>query len=198
MKIIKLLCTFLLLISWSNVFAQKSALEARFDTLSLKGQFEYVYKKSETYEYYKVVKISTFALIKKNAVDSINLYKTELTSRKKEISQLQSTVTGKDTKIKELSKSLNSTNETKNSMVFLGSEISKGAYNTIMWSVVFGLVVMAVVLFLLFKRSHLVTRETKNRLTEVEEEFEAHRKSALKREQKIARELMDEKLKHKF
>jgi len=50
----------------------------------------------------------------------------------------------------------------------------------------------------MFKRSHLITKETKQRLAEVEEEFETHRKSALKREQKIARELMDEKLKHKF
>jgi len=198
MKVIKLLCAFLLLISWSNVFAQTSTLEAKFDTLSLKGQFEYVYEKSETYERYKVVKISTFNLLKKNSVDSINVYKTELTARKKEIVQLQSTVADKDIKINGLTESLNATNETKNSMVFLGSEISKGVYNTIMWSVMFALAALAIILFLMFKRSHMVTSETKSRLTEIEEEFEAHRKSALKREQKIARELMDEKLKHKF
>jgi len=198
MKVMKLLFAFLMLTSWSNVFAQKSDLEAKFDTLSLKGQFEYVYEKSETYERYKVVKISTFGLLKKNSVDSIDVYKTELVARKREITQLQSTVEDKDGKITELTENLNATNETKNSMVFLGAEVSKGAYNSIMWGIVFILAGAAVVLFLMFKRSHMVTSETKNRLSEVEEEFEAHRKSALKREQKIARELMDEKLKHKF
>jgi uncharacterized protein YbjQ (UPF0145 family) len=83
-------------------------------------------------------------------------------------------------------------------MAFLGAEIGKGAYNSAMWGLVFGLIVLSVVLFLMFKRSHSITNETKHRLNEVEEEFETHRKSALKREQKLARELMDEKLKHKF
>jgi len=198
MKVIKLLCIFLLIISWSNAFAQKSAIEERFDTLNLKGQFEYVYEKSESYERYKVVKVSTYNLLMKNSVDSINVYKTELTTRKSEISELRNTVIDKDAKIKELTDSLNVTNTTKNSMVIFGAEISKGAYNSIMWGVILGLAVLAFILFLLFKRSHLVTNETKQRLAEVEEEYELHRKSALKREQKIARELMDEKLKHKF
>ena len=198
MKVIKLLCFFLLIISWSNAFAQKSAIEERFDTLNLKGQFEYVYEKSESYERYKVVKVSTYNLLKKNSVDSINVYKTELTTRKSEISELRNTVIDKDAKIKELTDSLNVTNTTKNSMIIFGAEISKGAYGSIMWGAILGLAVLAVILFLLFKRSHLVTNETKQRLAEVEEEYELHRKSALKREQKIARELMDEKLKHKF
>jgi len=198
MKVIKLLCIFLLLISWSNVSSQNNVLKAKFDTISLKGQFEYVYDKSESYQRYKVVKVSTFNLLKNNSVDSINVYKSELRVRKKEITELKSTVGEKDAKIKELTDNLIATNETKDSMVLLGAEVSKGAYNTIMWFVVFGLGVLALMLFLMFKRSHLITKETKQRLAEVEEEFETHRKSALKREQKIARELMDEKLKHKF
>ncbi len=198
MKDIKLLCTILLLITWSNIFAQKSVLEAKFDTLDLNGQFEYVFKNSETYERYKVVKISTFNLLMKNSVDSIGEYKTRLITQNKEIAQLQSTVSDKDNKIKELSKNLTATSESRNSMEFLGLEVSKTIYNTIMWCIVLGLTVIVVVVFLMYKRSHAVTNETKHRLAEIEDEYEAHRKSALKREQKIARELMDEKLKHKF
>ncbi|WP_430816450.1 hypothetical protein [Carboxylicivirga sp. RSCT41] len=180
-----------------SLFAQ-SDLKARFDSLELKEQFEYVYDKSETYERYKVVKIATFNLLKQNSVDSINIYKTELKSRNSKISELENTVAGKDDKINLLTNDLEAVTKSKDSMAFLGAEIAKGVYNSAMWGLVFGLIVLSVVLFLMFKRSNSVTNETKHRLNEVEEEFETHRKSALKREQKLARELMDEKLKHKF
>ncbi|MBK3518824.1 hypothetical protein [Carboxylicivirga marina] len=196
MRFLSLLLT-AMIVSQSISFAQND-LKARFDSLSLKGQFEYVYDKSESYERYKVVKMSTLNLLKQNSIDSIDIYKTELKTRKNEIVELKNTVVSKDERIKQLSDDLEATNTSKNSMMILGSEISKGAYSSIMWGLVFGLLALTTVLFLMYKRSNSVTNETKHRLNEVEEEFETHRKSALKREQKLARELMDEKLKHKF
>lgn len=197
MKVTKLILTCLLIAISTSGFAQTN-LAAKFDSLSLKSQFDYVFEKSSSYEQYKVVKISTYNLLKKNSLDSIGGYKSELSDKYKEIKTLNATVQEKDAKIKELSDNLTATTNTKNSMQFLGMDVAKGAYNSIMWGLVFGLVAIAIVLFLMFKRSNSVTSETKQRLNEVEEEYESHRKSALKREQKLARELMDEKLKHKF
>lgn len=180
-----------------STFAQ-SDLASMFDSLSLKAQFDYVYEKSETYEQYKVVKISTFNLLKSSSNDSVKFYRDNLAESNKEIANLKNTVEQKEVKITTLTADLDAVTNSKNSMFFLGAELSKGAYNTMMWGIVFGLMVLGIVLFLMFKRSNSVTNETKHRLKEVEEEYESHRKSALKREQKLARELMDERLKHKF
>ena len=70
--------------------------------------------------------------------------------------------------------------------------MSKSTYNLFIWSLVGGLIILTALSFLLFKRSHLVTKETKVRLDEVREEFDSHRKNALIREQKLARKLQDE------
>jgi len=197
MRLLSLLFTAFLAVQTIGVSAQAD-LSSMFDTLSLKNQFEYVYDKSESYERYKVVKMATLNLLKKSSIDSVTVYKEQLKQRTSEIDNLKSTIETKDGQIKELSENLDATTTSKNSMVLLGAEISKGLYGSIMWGLVAGLLVFVVVLFLMFKRSNSITSETKSRLKEVEEEFENHRKSALKREQKIARELMDEKLKHKF
>ncbi len=198
MKVAKLLFALFIFCSALNVKAQDVSLEARFDSLNLKGQFDYVYEKSESYEKYKVIKKSTINLLKKSSLDSINGYKTELSTTYKQIAELKNTVATKDDNITKLTDELEATNNTKNSMAFLGMEIKKGVYNSVMWGLVFGLLILASIMFLMFKRSHSITTETKKRLAEVEEEYETHRKSALKREQKLARQLMDEKLKHKF
>ena len=42
-----------------------------------------------------------------------------------------------------------------------------------------------------------MTTKTRESLTETQEEFETHRKRALEREQKIAREMYDEIIKYK-
>ncbi|TRX62812.1 tRNA (guanine-N1)-methyltransferase [Carboxylicivirga sp. M1479] len=197
MKSIVLFTAVLLSLVSVNMFAQGD-LTARFDSLSLNAQYDYVINKSETFERYKVIKISTVNLLKKSSLDSIAIYKDELKVRNNEITGLNKTVLEKDQKISELSAKLTAVTNTKDSMTFLGAEISKGAYNSIVWGIIFVLLILVLVLFLMFKRSHSITSETKKRLNEVEEEYENHRKSALKREQKLARELMDEKLKHKF
>ncbi len=197
MRFFSLVFMMVLVTQSTQVLAQND-LASRFDSLALKGQFDYVYEKSETYERYKVIKIATFNLLKKSSLDSVSVYRNELANRVDEIANLKNTVESKDEQIKTLSTDLETMTNSKDSMALLGMEMSKVAYNSLMWGLVFGLVALVVILFLMFKRSHAVTNETKLRLNEVEEEYEIHRKSALKREQKLARELMDERLKHKY
>jgi hypothetical protein len=66
-----------------------------------------------------------------------------------------------------------------------------------MWVLILGSLTVAGICFLLFKRSNVVTVETKQTLEEVREEFDTHRKNALVREQKLARRLQDEVIKNK-
>ena len=66
-----------------------------------------------------------------------------------------------------------------------------------MWGIVICLLILAGVLFSLFKKGHSVVKATKKRIEEVQNDLENHRKNALVREQKLARELMDVKLKYK-
>lgn len=180
-----------------GIIAQTTSYKATFDTLSIDGQFDHLYKKSNTYEEYKVMSINGYNLLKKNSLDSIQMYKQEAGSHFQEISALKNNLTSTNSEIEGLKDELTATQQSRNSINFLGIEISKGSYNAIMWGIIFCLTIITIILFLLYQRGHHVVKETKNRLVEVQDDLEKLRQNALVREQKLARELMDYKLKNK-
>ena len=53
------------------------------------------------------------------------------------------------------------------------------------------IVVFLLIFIYMFKNSNAVTKATKSALVEMEDEFTAHRRIALDREQKVKRELQD-------
>jgi len=76
-------------------------------------------------------------------------------------------------------------------------QMSKSGYNMLMWIIIAGLLALLVLFIYKFKNSNSVTKQAKNALAEIEEEFEEHRKVALEREQKVRRQLQDELNKQK-
>ncbi|MHA7112074.1 hypothetical protein ACRTDU_18245 [Sunxiuqinia elliptica] len=181
----------------SGLSAQTTSFKSAFDTLSIQEQFDFLYKRSNTYEQYKVMSISGYMDLKANLIDSVSMYQQNANSHIQEINTLKENLIATNTQIEKLEKELNDTKNSKDSMSLLGIEVSKASYNAIMWGLIIGLAVVALVLFSLYKRGHQVVKETKTRLGEVQEDLESLRKNALVREQKLARELMDYKLKHK-
>lgn len=172
-------------------------IEAISDTTDIKGQFEYLYKTSNRYEQYKVILIDAYNQLKENSLDSINMYKSEINGLQNEINGLNDDLFTQKDEIEQLNDRLESALNAENSIGLLGVQITKGVYNLIMWVLVLILSGISVIVMLLYKRGHQVVRSTKERLAEVKQEFETHRKNTLVREQKLARELMDVKLKHK-
>ncbi len=193
----KLLFTFVIVSIPCFIYAQTNTLDSIPDANDLKSQFDYLYKKSNTYEEYKVMKISSYNSLKKNTLDSINDYKSKISSYIQDINKLNNDLESGNNEVKRLTEELAATQKIQNSVVFLGADISKSTYNTIMWGLIICLLAITGILFSLYNRGHSIVKATKKRLEEVQEEFENHRKTALAREQKLARELMDVKLKGK-
>jgi hypothetical protein len=77
-------------------------------------------------------------------------------------------------------------------MSLFGLQMSKTGYNMLMWSVIGALLALLILFIYKFNNSNVVTKEAKLALSEMEEEFEEHRKVALEREQKVRRQLQDE------
>ncbi|WP_372776391.1 hypothetical protein [Mangrovibacterium sp.] len=178
-------------------FAQGGAIEAAYDTLTIEGQFDHLYNRSNRFEEYKVMKMTSYNSLKQNALDSMKFYTDQVGKHQQEIDTLNNKIAEQNTTVENLAKELDDTKKTQNSMSFIGISVSKEAYNSIMWGLVICLVALSVILLSLFKRGHSVVKGTKKRLAEIQEELENHRKNALIREQKLARELMDVKLKNK-
>ncbi|MBE0655328.1 MAG: hypothetical protein IH594_16120 [Bacteroidales bacterium] len=176
---------------------QSPGIKEVFDTASIEQQFTYIFERSSRYEEYKVIREAWLNQYRKNLNDTIQGVRKMLDENNKIIST-------KNQEIESLKSSLSATREDldkaikeKNSFVFFGIKIAKTFYNLIMWILVAGLIFMLVIVFLMYKRSNVVTRETVSNLDRLQKESEEYRNQSRLKMEKIKREHLDELLKLK-
>ncbi|WP_245574766.1 tRNA (guanine-N1)-methyltransferase [Gaetbulibacter saemankumensis] len=187
--------TFFIFLFTFTTFAQTDTQED--DKLSLNSgtidnQFEYVIRKSNNYQDYKVIKKTWLYALKAHTIDTLNAVH-------KNLADTQAVVTNQSNEISELKQKLDATQNTldetnleKDSMALFGMQMSKGNYNMLMWLIIASLLGLLLFFIYKFKNSNIITKEAKKALAEIEEEFDEHRKIALEREQKVRRQLQDE------
>ena len=192
--------TFFLFIS-SAVLGQESETNTPKPSLNngtIESQFDYLYRKSSSYQEYKVVKKTFYQKIKGNVLDSMQALKKDLVDTK-ELVEVQGN------EIKSLKSDLLTTNDNlisvtkeKDDINFLGMPMTKASYNSLLWTIIFSLVALLLFFIFKFKSSNTITVQSKNLLNDTEKEFEAYKAKALEREQKVRRELQDELNKQKY
>lgn len=159
---------------------------------SIDNQFEFVIRRSNNYQDYKVVKKTWLYSLKAHTLDSLKAIHKDLSDTQKIVDSQALEITDLKTNLSNTKQTLDLTNEEKDNMALFGLQMSKGNYNILMWSIVAALLAMLLLFIYKFKNSNAVTKLAKNSLTETEEEFEEHRRNALEREQKVRRQLQDE------
>lgn len=199
MKSLKLIILFFLVLSFSF---SKAQVKPEADKLSLNSgtldnQFEYVIRKSNNYQEYKVVKKNWLYAIKAHALDSLKAAHQQLANTKQVVANQSKEIEVLKTNLADTQSTLSATNEEKDSMSLFGIQMGKTGYNVLMWSIIAGLLATLLFFMYQFKNSNAITRNAKKMLAETEEEFEEHRKRALEREQKVMRRLQDELNKQK-
>jgi hypothetical protein len=175
--------------------------ELSLDKGTIDSQFEFIYKKSGNYradgKKYEVVRGISLDKLRKNVLDSLQAFNAQVIELNTTIAGHESTIASINNKLEETTNNLTGVTEEKDSMSFLGMLVSKVAYNTILWSIISGLLGLMLFFMYKFRRSNILTQEAKTSLSEVELEYENHRRRALEREQKISRQLQDEINKYK-
>lgn len=177
---------------------QNNEPKPSLDNGTIESQFDYLYRKSSSYQEYKVVKKTFYQKIKGNVLDSMQGLKKDLTDTKKLVE-----VQGNE--IKNLKSDLETTNDNliavtkeKDNIKFLGFPMTKSSYNSLLWTIIFSLVALLLFFIFRFKSSNSITVQAKALLADTEKEFEAYKAKALEREQKVRRELQDELNKQKY
>lgn len=199
MNYIKQIFVIAILFSFSSLTAQTKASEEKLSLNSgtIDNQFEYVIRKSNNYQEYKVVKKNWLYALKAHTIDSLKAVHKQLDDTEQIVANQGKEIEVLKTNLADTQNTLTATNEEKDSMALFGMQMSKTGYNVLMWSIIGGLLAMLLLFIYKFKNSNTVTRNAKKTLAETEEEFEEHRKRALEREQKVMRRLQDELNKQK-
>lgn len=199
MKIFHYLFFTILILSLNgySLIGQETPVNQSINEGSIGEQFEFAIKKSNNYNdpsgrSYEVIRRTMMLDLKKNTLDSINAVKTRLEKSTAKVNAQQQEITTLKTDLTTTQETLETTRKEKDSMQFMGTQMSKTGYNTLLWSLIAGLLACLVFFIFKFKNSNVITKTARQELAELETEFKDHRRTALEREQKINRQLQDE------
>ena len=179
---------FLFLFTAISLVAQENTLENQFDD---------VIKKSNSYQEFKVIKKVKINSLKKNVLDTVAQLEQNINSFSEEIQQQKTKITNLNNELETTQNNLSISKEKENSIEVFGVLTNKTTHNTIVFLLLGILLITIFILFYKFKNSHTVTKSTKDRLQETEEELESFRQRTLEREQQLRRKLQDEINKNK-
>ena len=160
---------------------------------TLNESYRSIYNDSETYNTYKVIKISTLNTLWRNVQDSISSYKNEIASEKLEITSLNTSISSLEEKIDSLNVELKKIQKVSGSISFAGLLISKTTYNIIVWSIIIGLLVVIIVGYGSHTRNKQLYVHTKKELHELTDEYDVYRKTSQEKNIKLGRELQTER-----
>lgn len=186
MKFFKIVFIF---IFTQSIIAQDSSIE---QPNTVENQFKELYKKSNNYQIYKVVKKNEYLKLQNSILDSIKVIKTDAAAKQIKINEQQKSITELQTKIDTLNKDLVTSIDKEDAISFIGIPLNKSTYNSIVWGIIFVLLAGLSFFIYRFKNSNVVTKETQSLLAETEEEFEQYKRKSIEKEQKLRRQLQDE------
>ncbi|NER15791.1 tRNA (guanine-N1)-methyltransferase [Spongiivirga citrea] len=192
MKFFNLLILFVFISFSSGLRAQTAPVEGSLDGGTIDSQLTWLLKKSPNYQEYEMIKRFMALKMKQNVLDTLKVMRASINEGKNTITAQQTQIDNLKIELGNTNQNLEQTTKEKNSMSFLGILMNKAAYNALLWGIITALVGLLVWFIYKFRNSNLVTQQARAKLSEVEEEFEAHRSRALEREQKVRRQLQDE------
>lgn len=187
MKFLKIL-SFVLITN--IVFAQDKKDEMESNSIEMK--FEELYKKSSSYQKYKVIDKIAYSELKQNVLISLKNLEDAIDNEKKNVTKLNHESTKLNNEIKSLKEKLDTSIAQENKISFLGIDLNKINYNIITWSIISILITSLMFFIYKYKDSSSITKKTQITFDEIEQEFALHKKKSIEKEQQLRRKLQDE------
>ena len=172
-------------ISMGQAVDAQSGASAVLDSALLEAQLDYIHENTRIYNDFRAIRDDIFQKLRRNVKDTLN-------ATKLEVEELNSRLTERDFEIESLNTDLTRANNEKDeairnrdSLSFIGIQMTKTLYSSVMWFIILGLAALAVITFILFRRSHQVTKDVKDKLQSNQDEFDLYRKSSREKYEKL-------------
>ena len=159
---------------------------------TLENQYIQLKKKSNNYQQYKVVEQTKLDGFWSAVEDTLNENSTEINALNTEVRDLKKTVSTLETDLAERDSSLSNQAYQIEHMSFLGIDMTKGGYITFSWVIIFTLIAAVLILYFRFSSANRVTKEAKKEFSQLQEEFDEHKRKTREKETKLMRDLQTE------
>lgn len=121
--------------------------------------------------------------------DSLAVLEKVVVDNQAQIVLLQNKLRTNKAQTVEISEKLDESIKRENSFALFGMNINKNVYSVSMYFIILGVLVLAGIMFLMYKRSNSITVSSKKDYLELKDEFELHKKNALERYVQMNKEL---------
>jgi len=187
----KIQISFTILLLLSILFLGSEPLQAQntmpevMDEGTLQEQLDYVKEKTRIYNNFRAIREDIFLKMKKNSLDSLSAAKQEISGLETLLDERNSEISTLNSRLNSIGDELDEAVKNRDSLSFIGIQMEKGFYNTLMWLIVAALAAILAFLFVLYRRNHVITVENKKELNETRESFENYKKEARERYEKL-------------
>jgi|SRR5690625_1028223 len=164
---------------------------------SIDKQFESVLETSNNFQDHKVIKIYKISDLRKETIQQINRLSEEIQSLNQENEQQTQALNRAEKELEETQADLIKAEKSKDEFVWLGMNIQKQTYQNVVFGIIIALVLILLILIFQYRKNKRDTLESRKNLDQLETEFDAYRKKALETQQKLGRQLQDERMKNK-
>lgn len=159
---------------------------------TLNNQFILLKKKSNNYQQYKVVEKTKLDGFWSAVEDTLNVNSAEIRGLKTEVRGLKENVSTLETNLADRDSSLNDQAYQIEHMSFLGMDMTKGGYITFSWVIIFILIAAVLILYFRFTSANKITKGAKKEFSQLQGEFDEHKRKTREKETKLMRDLQTE------
>ncbi|MCI0920928.1 hypothetical protein [Sphingobacterium rhinopitheci] len=193
----KSLLTTIFLLAITCSFAQQPTLQQKLQSnLNLQSQFQVLLAQSKSFDAdFKVIRKANIEIIQKNVSDSISKYTKEIATLKSNSSSSVANLTLLKDSLQTTQAALAIEQRKTDNITFLGIDLSKGVYHSIVWAIIAILALVLMIIIASFRKAKIDAVESKKTAEESQQEFQVFKKKAMETEQKLKRQLLDEQLK---
>lgn len=187
----KVLLSSILFFSFTLLGFAQTSTETTIDS-----KFSELINSSNNFKGFKVVDARDLATLQSQTSARIQELKEEIAVAKEAAVIQKEKVAALKADMESLEAQLKEVTAEKDAITFLGMPFSKEGYKTLMGGVIGALLVALLLFIYRFRKGNVQTQEARQNLAEMEKEFDAYRAKSLEKEQKLGRQLQDERNKH--
>jgi preprotein translocase subunit SecF len=155
--------------------------------------FNEIVDESGSWKDYKIIKKTQVTSFTKQLKENSEAFEAEISSLENEISNQAKEVKDLKNQLAEVQNNLVEVKEEKDSMQFLGSNLNKSLFQTIVFGIIGVLILVLIIVMVKFKSNSAATNEALDSLSSTEKDFEEYKRNSLEKQQVLGRQLLDEK-----
>ena len=174
-----------LFISMMHAVHAQAGAAAVLDSALLEAQLDYIHENTRVYNDYRAIRDDIFLKLKRNVMDTLNASRLEVEELNSKLSERNFEIETLTTELARTKNEKDDAIKNRDSLSFFGIQMKKALYNFFMWFIILGLAALAVILIMLYRRTHQVTKEVKEELQSTQDEFGQYRKSSREKYEKL-------------